>query len=426
MATKKPTPKTASTKTGGKVKLPTPDHAQLSTVQSQVVVPVVENEKKEKSGKTKVTEKTQSSQDQSQVVVPVVEEAMTNEKKEKSGKTKVTEKTQSSPDQAQVVVHVIETVMPEKKEKSGKTKLTEKAQLTLNVNAVRTWLKRYYEQNGIDVPTFRGIHIALTTVCEVLCTEIVNATVKQLQKSQSGLYEITRPSIRYGILLDGDLEHLLGTALNAFDKTMNFSDHFCIPQKEMLKYIEFKIGKNINIDITAYNLLSYLLSKAMIDFARTALICMTYADKGSLDFKVIRFVVKLKCTGSLENNLIRHIEDTEKLFVHEKEEQPLSVENEHSTDNPTDTPTVLIKTPTHKLQPVEDDTLEEQLVSSSDDECAEEQYNNNTEDIEGQDDDNNDDEDSDEQEQKRQTKKVEKPVKKVITKRVITKNAKTK
>jgi hypothetical protein len=392
MATKKSTPKTASTKTSAKgIQLPI-------QVQSQVVDPVIEEmitEKKGKFGKTKLTEKTQTSLDQTQSAV--------------------------QPN----VVHVIETMMPEKKEKSGKTKLTEKAQLTLNVNAVRTWLKRYYEQNGIDVPTFRGIHIALTTVCEVLCTEIVNATVKQLQKSQSGLYEITRPSIRYGILLDGDLEHLLGTALNAFDKTMNFSDHFCIPQKEMLKYIEFKIGKNINIDITAYNLLSYLLSKAMIDFARTALICMTYADKGSLDFKVIRFVVKLKCTGSLENNLIRHIEDTEKLFVHEKEEQSLSVENEHSTNNASDTPTGLTKTPTHKLQPVEDDTFEEQLMSSSDDECAEEQNNNDTEDIEGQNDDNGNDEDSDEQDQKRQTKKVGKSVKKVITKRVITKNAKT-
>ena len=273
---------------------------------------------------------------------------------------------------AQVVEAVAAPV--EKKEKSGKTKLTEKAQLTLNVNAVRTWLKKYYEQNGIDVPIFRGIHVALTAVCEVLCTEIINATVKQLQKSQSGLYEITRPAIRYAVLLDGDLEHLLSPALNAFDKTMTFSDHFCIPQKEMLKFIESDMGKNINLDVTAYNLLSYLLSKVMVDFARASHVCMTYADKGSLDFKVIRYVVKLKCTGSLENNLTRHIEDTEKLFVPEKEEQPSPVEAAPA-DKPAEKPVVQAKTQQKKLdpQPVVDDSVEEQVDAESTEEQEEQE-----------------------------------------------------
>jgi len=288
-------------------------------------------------------------------------------------------------------------VAAEKKEKSDRNKSTTKANLTLNVNTFRSWLRNYYLQNGMvrkveqndqdkseksepTAPIFRGFHVALTSVCEVLCIEILTATLKQLQKSQSGLYEITRPAIRYAILLDGDLEHLFGQALEMFDKTMSFSSQFCIPQKEMMKFIETNCGKNINLDCAAYNLLSYLLAKVVVDFARTAFFCMNYAGKGSLDFGVVKCLLKMKCVGSLENLLTRNVEDTEKLFVPEKEDsteaETETAENTNTGDavntstNTTNESQVKavkdkkVKTPAPKkqeLQPVDVDTTEDQV-----------------------------------------------------------------
>ena len=204
---------------------------------------------------------------------------------------------------------------PDVKPKAKTTKITEKAHLTFNVNAFKTWLRKYYEQNGIEeIPKFRGVHIALSSVCQVLCKELITSTIKQLQKSDSGLYEISRPAIRYAILLDSELEHLFGSALSTFDRTMTFFDNFCIPMKDMKSFVDCEFGGNINIDITAYNLLAYLLAKTLIDFARTSHLMMQYAKKGSLDFNVIIYVIKLKCqSGNLESTLLRHIEDTARL-----------------------------------------------------------------------------------------------------------------
>ncbi|AYV75959.1 MAG: hypothetical protein Terrestrivirus4_7 [Terrestrivirus sp.] len=212
--------------------------------------------------------------------------------------------------------------------KDERTKLTAKANLSLNVMSFRSWLRKYYEQNGMTLPKFRGVHVALTAVSEVLCRAILEATMKHLGKDASGLYSITRPSIRYAVLLDSDLKLMFESALESYDKTMAFTDHFCIPQKEMMKFIETEMGKNIQLDAVAYNLLAYLLAKAVIDFARASHILMTYAGKASLDFNVVRHVIKLKCSGSLENTLTRHVEDTEKLFVPDEEEQQVEAVND--------------------------------------------------------------------------------------------------
>jgi hypothetical protein len=225
------------------------------------------------------------------------------------------------PAQNQQVVH-------QNQVKDERTKLTAKANLSLNVMSFRSWLRKYYEQNGMTLPKFRGVHVALTAVSEVLCRGILEATIKHLGKDASGLYSITRPSIRYAVLLDSDLKLMFESALESYDKTMAFTDHFCIPQKEMMKFIETEMGKNIQLDAVAYNLLAYLLAKAVIDFARASHILMTYAGKASLDFNVVRHVIKLKCSGSLENTLTRHVEDTEKLFVPEEEEQQVEAVND--------------------------------------------------------------------------------------------------
>lgn len=253
----------------------------------------------------------------------------------------------------------------------GKTKLTEKANLNLNVNSFKSWLRKYYEQTGTPAPKFRGIHVALTVVSEVLCKQILEATISQLQKEPSGLYNITRPAIRYAVLLDTDLEFLLGHALSSFDKTMTFTDHFCISEKEMRKYIESELGKNIQLDAVAYNLLAYLLAKVVIDFARLSHMSMTYAKKNSLDFNVIKHVVRMKCTGSLENILIRNIEDTEKLFVPDEEED----EQVQAPDNEDAAPVTNKKGGKNKVQ---------EQIQEEEEEQADDQDDQNEQDLEGE------------------------------------------
>lgn len=218
--------------------------------------------------------------------------------------------------------------------KSEKTLLTEKVGLSLNVNAFRSWTKRYLENTGLTVvqkggegkpdvnvvPRLTGIHIALTAVAEVLCTELLNITIKRTERDKSGLYSITSNTLRYAFMLDDDLEHLCNRFLKTFNPTMDYSNQFCISKKDVMTFVENKFGKNVDIDSSGYNLLAYLLSSVLIDFTCTSYLLMNYAGRKSLDFNVVRTVVKLRCSGLIENAMNRAIEDCEKLYTPEQQE----------------------------------------------------------------------------------------------------------
>lgn len=221
--------------------------------------------------------------------------------------------------------------------KTTLTKLTQKAGLSFNVNSFRSWLKKYYEQNEMyapkhkqsqkegdekahkedvpedHIPKFKGAHVALAASVEVLCHTILKETISQLNKGNSGLYDVSRPAIKYAVMFNDDLRFLFTRSLQSFKQTMMYETQYCIPRKEMTRYIDTTFGKIINLDPKSYNLLAYLLLSFSMDIASNIFNMMVYANKRTLDFSVIIYALKNLCTGTLEHNIILKIEDAKKL-----------------------------------------------------------------------------------------------------------------
>lgn len=228
----------------------------------------------------------------------------------------------------------------EKSEKPIMNKLTTKVNLNFNVNAFRTWLKKYYEHNELyapkskpkdtdkeakemedHVPKFKGAHVALAAATEVLCNYILKETVKQLTKGTNGLYDISRAAIKYTVTLNENLEFLLSRSLTKFEKDSMYDSQFCIPHKEMTRYIDLSFGKNISLDNKAHSMLIYLLLSFCKDVARHIFNTMTYANKRSLDFGVVMCTIKNLCNGGdIEHDMVLKIEDTKKLCNEDDEE----------------------------------------------------------------------------------------------------------
>lgn len=243
--------------------------------------------------------------------------------------------------------------------KSSLTLLTQKANLNFNVNSFKTWLKKYYQQNEMNLPkvqkkdaenkseeqtgdmntiTFKGAHVALAAAVEVLCKYILEETVKQLQKDTSGLYSVSRPAIKYAVSLNPELRHVFLRSLESFKQDMMYVDQFCIPHKEMCRYVDNVFGKNIQIDHKAYNILSYLLLSFAMEVAKHSFNMMLYSGKRSLDFSVINYTVKNLCSGSLEHDITLKIEDAMKLCNEkdDEEENPKGTSDKKKTDSKED------------------------------------------------------------------------------------------
>jgi hypothetical protein len=224
-----------------------------------------------------------------------------------------------------------------------RTKLTEKANLLFNVNLYKKWLVNFYKQNNMttdsdnnSIPKLNGIHVAFAAVSQVLCDVVLNESITHLSSENSGLFNISRPAIRYAVLLNSDLRHLFVRSMEKFDKDMIYDDQYCLPKKEVLQFIEHTMGKNIiSLDNKAYNLLAYLLLKFNMELATNIYNMMLYAKKRSLGFKSIIYAVKNLCNGELQNKLLLKLNDTMKLIVSVKQDDT-NQENNDDNDNDND------------------------------------------------------------------------------------------
>lgn len=230
---------------------------------------------------------------------------------------------------------------PEKK--SPLTKLTQKTGLNFNVSSFKLWLKNYYTDNEKyvskpksskedeekahkddqkdHIPKFNGAHVALSAAVETLCQKIMKEVISHTPKDNSGLYNISYNSIRLVVALDNDLKYLFSRSIEIFTKNMSYESSFCIPRKEMIRYIDSTFGKNIHLKPEAYNLLAYLLLRFSIDVANNIYNMMVYANKKTLDFSVVMYAVKNICTGSVEHDIILKIEDARKLYNEKDDEE---------------------------------------------------------------------------------------------------------
>lgn len=221
-------------------------------------------------------------------------------------------------------------------------KNTTEANLNWNVNRFKTWIKKYIERN-IDKNYDKNdddenenqpqkitlAHIALGAMNEELCYQIINITKNNhVQKGKNGLYNISRRAMTYAIKLNRDMSLYFSSSVDSYDRTMQYSDQFCILQKDVKAYIDKMLGNDVRITDKACDFLIYLLVRASNDIVSSAYHIMTYAGYKSMNEKSIITAIKIKFdkTEELQNNLIiktmEAIKNVKPIKTDEKDTKP--------------------------------------------------------------------------------------------------------
>lgn len=207
--------------------------------------------------------------------------------------------------------------VPEKKTREL-NKMTLKAKLHFNVNSFKAWMKQKLRNDNkffanaageLGLPKFMGSHIALTAFNEKLCYMILDKVMSRLEKDKTGLYNIKYVDLADAIKIDNEMRVNLYQYLDVYDKTLDYRDQYCIDEKLIRKYIDTTFGTCINITNDAFNLLVYILLKSCVRLIDTAFEMIKYANRRSLNPKVILGAVSIHFNGSFERLLRMRIDD---------------------------------------------------------------------------------------------------------------------
>jgi hypothetical protein len=244
--------------------------------------------------------------------------------------------------------------------KDKRTKATKDAGLYFNVNPVAKWLKNYYKQNfppitveakktgedekkeddkeddedkdegdkkgetsehGIKI---RKAQFALSAVDQIICVALVNLVSDKLQKTKSGLFEISEEKILDSIKIDPDFSYTFENSLKKYDSEQDYSKMVDLPADIVTTFIEkFGFtGGNTNVHLTkqAFNLTMYIMLQSRIILASTSYWLMTYAHKGNISDWTISNSIKIRFRGKLENALTIKVDEVSRIIRHDKDE----------------------------------------------------------------------------------------------------------
>jgi hypothetical protein len=221
---------------------------------------------------------------------------------------------------------VTKTTSPKEKEvdneKHVHNKATTAAGLRFNVNDTKRWIKKqfklddkYYivdqkdEETIKKYPNISNGHIGLTAAVEAMNNSIIKSIVDRLPKEKSGLYSCNRATIINSIQLDNNLNPFFQKFLSAFDSDVDYTAQLWISKKDISEYIDTVYSKNIMLDNTAYNLISYLLLRFAVVLVSTGFNLMSYANKKSIDYKSILYAVNIHLSDEVANYIIMRVED---------------------------------------------------------------------------------------------------------------------
>lgn len=203
------------------------------------------------------------------------------------------------------------------KPKDGLNEATRKAGLVWNVNKFKDWIKEQFTSFGLDDdshPKISHAHTALSAACEAMCTQIMNVAETNLKKEKSGLYNLSKAGIAYGIQFDSALNYTFYHSLCKFDQDTDYRNQFCIPQADVSKFVEKKFSSsNIKLDGTGYNVLAYLLNAFSVRLTKTALEFMTCSKSKSLRPNQFLSAVRIHTQEPVTSLLVKKIEDAVKL-----------------------------------------------------------------------------------------------------------------
>jgi hypothetical protein len=176
----------------------------------------------------------------------------------------------------------VEAAETKKKPTDGLNNATRKAGLNLNVNrfrdAILGQLENSYNVKKEEQPTISGANIVLTSLVENLIPVILSAAEVNFKKDKSGVLQMTKSSISYGVQMTPELNDFFHQYLLTFNPNMQYADTYCIDKKDMETFIR-KTHPKLQLEADGYNMLSYLLNCFSSRIIRSAYLFLKYTRK---------------------------------------------------------------------------------------------------------------------------------------------------
>ena len=296
---------------------------------------------------------------------------------------------------------------------------TEKANLTWNVNNFKRWIKTFYKKQDtfpFGVPQFKGAHIGMTCVSEVLCKYVVEKCVTVSKKDVSGLYNVEPENVLSMFRSDIDLVSLRYMC-DTYDSNLDYTDQFCVTFAMVKSFVENKFGKNVMLHYRTFNLIAYMLLKTATHFAilmasmakefgkQASTVTGKNPSAKSLDFRTVRCCVTAFFSNTnLQRVMIQQLEEVESRMIVQSLEKKASIEKKASVE----------KKATEKVP--EKQTVNVNADALDDDASSSEVGENSESESESESDENNESESESESSEKEEPKKKEPEPKKVSEK----------
>lgn len=233
--------------------------------------------------------------------------------------------------------------MSNSKENNNKTgpkvpELTTRLQLVFNINNFRRWMKDYYTNNEmlivftkkdkneteLKAPSLRGAYVAIASLTEILCQELLTRTAMRSNKDQTGLYSLSKQALLDEIKTDKELDYVFGRYANRYTDGSEYK-FANIDLKQIRHYVDRNIGGNIKLSHESkdknpkfFNFLIYLVMSVAIEVTELSYAMCVYAKKKSIDFRVveeaIKFLFKSCGDDTMRHKIIQKLGSTKSLF----------------------------------------------------------------------------------------------------------------
>ena len=293
--------------------------------------------------------------------------------------------------------------MPEKPKTNS---MTEKAGLTFNVNPFREGIITYHRNRNLTIPKVNKAHVVLAATLEKLCHLVVNEALKHVKKDKTGLKTITRPVLKYAVMLNKDLDTYYHMHLKLFNPDQDYLAQLPVTRKTLRYFLDNKVGKNHRLTNKASNLLNYLLMTLYIDTLRVAHDLLAFSGKKKINKPTVKSALRVllkdsALCASLTEEINRAFSAVEGEKDEGDEESDDEVE-EVKTKAKSSKQKTKGKKKTEPLEQSSDEDNDEDDDADSDEDDAED----DAEDDEGEDDAEDDEGDDDEDAEKTEPKKV--------------------
>lgn len=222
-------------------------------------------------------------------------------------------------------------------------KLTALAGLTFNVNSMKTKAIKPFLQRSIKknerIPVLKKGHVVLTSLVEEMCKIIIlEAKTKHAAKDKTGLCNIQRPTLKYAVQLNQDLDNFFHMfLLYKYDPEQDYLTTFPFHISEVEKLIDKISGKDVNVTIEAKHMLCFLLMKTYTECLRVLCTLLRFSKKNTFDVRALQAVVNILFGDTkLAEDLLKEIDNTWRAIEDKKDDDDDDEDEEDKEDDEED------------------------------------------------------------------------------------------